>query len=557
MLFARLSYSTIPDDLDLKNDAILKNLDQKCVRSLNGCRVTDEILNLVPNVETFRLTLRTIKLWAKKNGIYSNVLGYLGGVSWAMLVARVCQFYPNAAPSTLVNRFFKVFSQWIWPNSMANVMGCPVILKQMPSMEEMPPYGFPVWDPRFNPMDKYHLMPIITPAYPQQNSTYNVTYSTRTIMIDEIKRGYENCQDILNGKLEWSALFEPKNFFMKYKHFIVLIASTTVKNQYMDWIRLVESKIRHLVLSLEKNQYISLAHINPQSYEQTKECKKLDNTDTSSSSESSSSENGDATASTTPSLLVTNYLSIWFVGLEFKPNNELVDLNLTDTIQQFTDMIYKQAQKVNITQPQFEAKHSMRNKLKEYIPQSVLKLEQKSSRISRSENGNNSESSPSLSKSSSKSCLKPQLSVPIITDDSNSAQTNTPLSTKLNGNIDKTAASPACPDSADSLDSTHQTSNVFNFDDTKKDVDDVNLDKDINEQLKISSQKSQNKDENDNTTTTSAPPPSDTSNVNNKKTSIKINNKRSLSPSSAALTVSSSLSCDLEKLPIHKKPKEV
>lgn len=39
-------------------------------------------------------------------------MGYLGGVSWAMLVARVCQFYPNASAATLVDRFFWVFSEW-------------------------------------------------------------------------------------------------------------------------------------------------------------------------------------------------------------------------------------------------------------------------------------------------------------------------------------------------------------------------------------------------------------------------------------------------------------
>lgn len=48
---------------------LLKNLDQKCVRSLNGCRVTDEILRLVPNIENFRLTLISIKLWAKRKFI--------------------------------------------------------------------------------------------------------------------------------------------------------------------------------------------------------------------------------------------------------------------------------------------------------------------------------------------------------------------------------------------------------------------------------------------------------------------------------------------------------
>ncbi len=124
---------------------------------------------------------------------------------------------------------------------------------------------------KLNPADKYHLMPIITPAYPQQNSTFNVTYSTRAIMIDEIKRSYDICQDIFNNKAEWDNLFESRNFFQRYKHFIVLIASTPNEEQYMDWVRLVESKIRHLVLGLEKNQHINLVHINPQGFQQTKE----------------------------------------------------------------------------------------------------------------------------------------------------------------------------------------------------------------------------------------------------------------------------------------------
>uniref|UniRef100_A0A8C4TG16 Poly(A) polymerase n=1 Tax=Erpetoichthys calabaricus TaxID=27687 RepID=A0A8C4TG16_ERPCA len=211
ILFARLALQTVPEDLDLLDDGLLKNLDIRCIRSLNGCRVTDEILHLVPNIDNFRLTLRAIKLWAKRHNIYSNILGFLGGVSWAMLVARTCQLYPNAVASTLVHKFFLVFSKWEWPN--------PVLLKQPEDCN----LNLPVWDPRVNPSDRYHLMPIITPAYPQQNSTYNVSVSTRAVMIEEFKQGLAITDEILQNKTEWSKLFEAPNFFQKYKYVFCLL----------------------------------------------------------------------------------------------------------------------------------------------------------------------------------------------------------------------------------------------------------------------------------------------------------------------------------------------
>ena len=49
--------------------------------------------------------------------IYSNVSGFLGSAAWAVLVARICQLYPNAIAGAIVSRFFLIMYQWYAPNS--------------------------------------------------------------------------------------------------------------------------------------------------------------------------------------------------------------------------------------------------------------------------------------------------------------------------------------------------------------------------------------------------------------------------------------------------------
>ena len=262
LIFARLGISSVPLNLTLKDNNLLRGLDERDLRSLNGTRVTDEILELVPQEKTFRTALRCIKLWAQRRAIYANIMGFPGGVAWAMLVARVCQLYPQATGSVVVGKFFHIIRKWNWPQ--------PILLKQI----EEGPLQVKIWNPRIYPSDRYHLMPIITPAYPSMCATHNITISTKKIILSELERGQKIADNIWSGKMQWKDLFSKHTFFVDgFKYYISIIAASRTQEAQHVWSGFVESKVRLLVGSLGDEPSIELARPFNKGFERIHHCR--------------------------------------------------------------------------------------------------------------------------------------------------------------------------------------------------------------------------------------------------------------------------------------------
>lgn len=228
------------------DDSDLQGLDVEGVRSLNGARVAQILAQSVPNLESYRTTLRVVKEWANVHGLYSNVLGCLGGINYALLVACICRRHKDAQPPTLLKAFFYTFSKWNWPT--------PVTLTHV---AHDPPPGvapLPVWDAKTNPRDRMHIMPILTPTYPSMNSAYNVGIPQLRRLTFALQSGLQVMQDIEAGKKQWTDLFQ-NNFFQRHAIFLQTNIMASNGADYLEWFRFVESRLRLLIAGLDNPHY--------------------------------------------------------------------------------------------------------------------------------------------------------------------------------------------------------------------------------------------------------------------------------------------------------------
>lgn len=150
--------------------------------------------------------------------------------------------------------------------------------------------------------------------------------------------------------------------FYRYRHFLVLLVSSQTAEDHLEWCGLVESKVRYLVGNLERNQHISLAHVNPKCFDRSKHMML-----------------NSAVTDATDKLITAPFCSMWFIGMEFKKTENL-NVDLTESIQNFTNLVHKHATSISLQKVgmEIEVRHVRRKQLTTYLEKDILNRERKS-----------------------------------------------------------------------------------------------------------------------------------------------------------------------------------
>jgi poly(A) polymerase len=214
-----VSYASRPDGVEpCPLDELLERhgerLDIPGFRSVNGWADTHALLESVrregAGVERFRVILRAVRAWAKARGVYSHALGYLGGLSWAVMAAWTSMRAPRDASGSdesLLAHFFETFAAWPWPQA--------VTLTPETS--------------RYRPNGRRDLMPVVAPALPPRNTARNVSRSTLQVLRDELSAARQVVQRARteDTAAAWEALFAPADLSREHPSRLVVSIEAT------------------------------------------------------------------------------------------------------------------------------------------------------------------------------------------------------------------------------------------------------------------------------------------------------------------------------------------
>lgn len=175
--------------------------------------------------------------------------------------------FPKLGPAKLLEKFFYIYGyEWQWDKWNILIETEDNISRKVINDNNNRQNGFT----------------IMTPAYPQANSTFNINQYTKGIILDFFKSGYKIVSNILNTnelvtdnnqlyyKQKWSELFREFPFFEKYNHYLE-VNVVGQENNFFSWKSFIEAKIRFIAKHIDENakNYKLKVHYWPHFYNST------------------------------------------------------------------------------------------------------------------------------------------------------------------------------------------------------------------------------------------------------------------------------------------------
>jgi poly(A) polymerase len=96
------------------------------------------------------------------------------------------------------------------------------------------------------------MMYVISPAFPQMNTTYNVSDSQLKIIEDHLTEAFKTVRLIALGELDWDDLFLSYPFFHDFDSFLEIEVLSKDEASFYKWKGLIQARLRYLLLNFEQ-----------------------------------------------------------------------------------------------------------------------------------------------------------------------------------------------------------------------------------------------------------------------------------------------------------------
>ncbi|TDL29620.1 hypothetical protein BD410DRAFT_32147 [Rickenella mellea] len=227
------------------SDSPLFSLPVSSLRVLNAHRDWRRLSSIIPNLQSFRLALRSIKLFCVRHGIYASRYGYLGGLHITILLTQVAINQANSASaSELVRNFFHVYSAFVWESDEVHPSGVETTYKRKGR----------------------EPMVILSPEKPVRN----VSASASTHTLAAIRKEFSVAHEMLSHATPWSqvcgtegsAINDFLRGFTSYvKLHVCYWGSSCMRGRAL--VGFVESRLVHLLVELHSTKSTTTARLWP------------------------------------------------------------------------------------------------------------------------------------------------------------------------------------------------------------------------------------------------------------------------------------------------------